>query len=137
MAVAAAVTIGSTFIAVNEGRKREKRTIEAQKEAQEVERATQANQARLSRRKSVREARLKRSQIENLAISRGQETSSAAIAAGGSLQTQLGSNIGNLQDALAFADAGFTAQQNVFDASRKSGLEVLSGATAQFAGQLI
>ena len=136
MGVSAAIGI-ATFISVTEGRKRERKVARAQKEAQAVERAQRATEATRARRQQVREARLRRAEVQNEAASTGQTGSSAAIAAGDSLTNQLGSNIGTIGTSLATGEAKGIAQQNIFDADRKSNLEVISGAAANYGSRFI
>ena len=136
MGVSAAIGI-ATFVSVSEGRRREKKVARAQEEAQAVERAQRATEATRARRKQVREARLRRAEVQNVSASTGQTGSSAAIAAGDSLSNQMGSNIGAIGTALATGEAKGIAQQNIFDADRKSNLEIFSGAAANYGSRFI
>lgn len=131
MGVTAAV--GLTLISINEQKKREKRVSQAQARAREVETATRANEARRARREQVREARIRQAEIENQAAVGGQTGSSAAIAAGSSLQGRLGTNIGSIQEALAFGSAQSNAEQDIFEAGRKSNIELFTEAGFQIA----
>jgi hypothetical protein len=132
MAMTAGV-IGLTLYTVNEQEKRASRVEKEQKAARRVEAAERANQARKSRREQVREARIRQAQIENQSATAGQTGSSAAIAAGDSLTAKLGTNIGNINEALAFGSAKSTAEQNILDANRKSTGEILGGVGIQAA----
>lgn len=126
-----AAFVAVSVIGISEQRKRDKRVSQAQKQAALVEHAERTDQARKSRRDQIREARIRQAEIENTSASGGQTGSSAAIAAGDSLQTQLGTNIGNVNKALAFGGAKSDAQQNIFDANRKSGIELLANTGQQ------
>ena len=121
---AAVTTMG---ISIHEQKKREERVSAQQQRLSAVETATRAHQARKSRREQVREARVRQAEIENISAAGGATGSSAAIAAKGSLQTQLGTNIGDISTALAFGGAKSAAEQGIYDASKKSSLEVASG----------
>jgi len=138
MGISAAVAfVATTAVTVHEGRKREKRVAARQKEAQAVETAQRASEATRARRKQVREARLRRAEVENQAGTGGQTGSSADIAAGDSLTNQFGSNVGAIGTALAKGGLKSQAQQNIFDANRKSDLEVLSGFAASTSSKFI
>jgi len=130
--VGAAVAIGGLLlINVNEQKKRERDTNQAQQRAAEVESAARADEARRSRRQQVREARIRQAEIQNTAAGAGQTGSSAAISAGDSLQSQLGTNIGSINAALMTGTAKTIAQQDIYNASRPSTTELLSGAGLQ------
>lgn len=123
------ITAGMAFLTVvsmSEANRREKRTTRAQKEAQAVEAANRANDARKARRKQIREARIRQAEVENVSAASGQTGSSAAVAAGDSLQAQLGTNVGDIQNALAQGSALSNANQKILDAQRKSGIEILA-----------
>jgi hypothetical protein len=136
MAGAAVMGVG-LLISTNEARNREKRVAKRNEEAKAVERAERASQAATARRQQVREARLRRAEVMNVAAGGGVEQSSAAIAATGALQQQLGTNLGNINTALGFGEAKSISEQNILDASRKSGLEIWSGVASQFGSQFI
>jgi hypothetical protein len=70
----------------------------------------------------------------NQAASTGQTGSSAAIAAGDSLTNQFATNMGTIGTALATGEAKSIAEQNIFDANRKSNLELFAGAGMNIAG---
>ena len=128
MGVTAAI-VGTTAVSITEQRKREKRVSREQEQLGRVESATRAHEARKSRREQVREARIRQAEVENISAAGGATGSSAAIAAEGSLQSKLGSNIGEISTALAFGGAKSDREQAVLDANRKSGLELVSGAS--------
>jgi hypothetical protein len=136
MGVTAAV-VATTIVATSEARKREKRVERRQKEAQAVERAERASQATRARRQAVREARIRRAEVEQQAATGGQTGSSAAVAASDSLTAQLGSNIGTIGTSLATGEAKSIAEQNIFDANRKSNLEVIAGVGTQIGSRFI
>lgn len=131
MAFTGALTL--TAVSIHEQEKRADRVEAAQKRAGNVEAAQRADQARKSRRAQIREARIRQAEIENVAAAGGQTTSSAAVAAQGSLQAQLGSNVGDIATALTFGSAKSKAQQDIFEASRKSKLELGTEAAFQVA----
>lgn len=124
----AVAAVGLTAISVFEQKRQAKKVERAQKEAAAVERAQQAEEVRKSRRQQIREARLRQAQIENQATASGQQGSSAAIAAGDSLQAQLGTNLGDISTAFAFNQARSTAEQNILDAGRPSDLAIAANA---------
>lgn len=131
MAFTGAVVL--TGVSIHEQEKRADRVEKAQKRASEVEGAIRANEARKARREQVREARVRRAEVENVSATSGQTGSSAAIAAGDSLQARLGTNVGNINEALLTGTAKSKAEQSILDANRKSGLELASGAGIQIA----
>jgi len=134
---AAAFFIAATVVQTNEAKKREKRTIQAQEKAGKVEAAVRANEARRSRRDQIRELRRRQGQVENIAAGSGQTESSAAIAGTSSLQADFGVNLGTINSILSEGNAKTVAQQDIFNANRKSGMEVISGLGAQISGAFV
>ena len=120
--------VAVSFISITEQQKRADKVEAAQERAGKVESAARANDARKARREQVREARIRQAEIENVSAATGQTGSSAAVAAGDSLQAQLGTNIGSIQEALQVSSAQTNAQQDIFKAERKSSTELASGA---------
>ncbi len=132
--MAATGAVALTVININEQSKRADKVEAAQKSATAVERAQQANQARRSRREQVREALVKQGENENTAATAGQTDSSAAVAAGDSIEARLGTNLGTINQALQFSSAKTSAQQDIFEANRKSTAEIVSGAAINIVG---
>lgn len=122
---AAVLTVGYN---IREQKKREERTAEAQERSARVEIATRASEARKSRREQIREARVRQAEIENISATSGQTGSSAAVAAGASLQARLGTNIGAINTRLLSENLRTEAEQDIFEASRRSTGEIVSGA---------
>mgnify|MGYP000450896683 FL=1 len=120
--------IAVSFISITEQQKRADKVEAAQERAGKVESAARANDARKARREQIREARIRQAEIKNESAATGQTGSSAAVAAGDSLQAQLGTNIGSIQEALQVSSAQTNAQQDIFKAERKSSTELASGA---------
>lgn len=123
------VSVGIGLIALTgytmyEQEKRADRVEEAQKREREVASATRAHESRKARREQIREARVRQAQIENTAAVAGQTGSSAAVAAGDSMTARLGTNLGDINTALATSDAKSDAAQGVLDANRKSDMEL-------------
>jgi len=132
MAISGGVFIAYSF---NEQRKeaeeRADRVEAEQQKAREIETAHRASDARNVRRKQVREARARQAVIENQSASTGQTESSAAVAAGDSLTARLGTNLGDIQTALAFGSAESAAEQKILEANRVGSREALFGAAFQ------
>lgn len=131
------VFVAATGVSIVEEKRREKRVNEAQEKAAASEGATRAYEARKSRRQQIREARIKQAEIENQAAVTGQEGSSAAVAAGDSLQAQLGSNIGSINTALASGQAKTEAELDIFKAGKSSDLSRVAGVVGSVAGSKI
>jgi len=127
--IIAAATVGSVI----EQRNRAKRVEDKQETAANVEVATRAEEARVSRRQQIREARVRQGEVENIAASTNQQGSSAAVAAGDDLSANLASNVGRINTGVTTGALKSKAEQDIFDANRKSGLEILSGAALNFA----
>lgn len=127
-AAAVPILIGLTGINIIEQKKRARDISRAQEKQTQIESAIRGEEARKARREQIRAARIKQSQIENIAANAGQTESSAAIATTGSLQTKLGTNIGNINEALASSGLLSRARQDVLNASQPSNLELFSGA---------
>lgn len=127
--VAAGVFVASTLYGAHEAKKREARVEKAEDERARSESAIRAEEARVARRQQIREARVKQAQIENQALASGQQSSSAATAAGGSLQTQAATNIGSIAFALQKGDIQSDAATKVRQAGQKSDLERAAGVT--------
>lgn len=125
MALAAIIGFGGLQAQAQDSRAR--RVDKAQKKRSEVETAVRANEARRSRRAQIKEARIRQSQIENISASTNQTASSAAIAAGDSLQANLGTNVGTIGTSLLTSKAKSLADSDVLDANRRSGVELVSG----------
>lgn len=137
MGISAAIFVGGSILSSREAKKREKRTRAAQEQQTQVETANRAAEASRARRTQVREARRKQADIENIAATSGQTGSSAAIAAKGSIAASLGSNVGDIQTSLAEGSAVSRAQQDVFDADKKSDLERIAGISTSVSGRFI
>lgn len=133
----AAVTVGSLLIGEREAKKREKRQNEAMERERRVHSAEQAYKARQETRRQIREARVKQAQVESLAQAQGTTGSSAAVAAKDSLSAQLGSNVGDINTAVAFAQGKSAAAMDVHKAGQKNDLERIAGLTASVSSQFI
>lgn len=133
MAISAAAVVATTFISVNEAKKREKRVAQQQERLRKEESARQSFEARKVRRAQIREARLKQAQIEAQAQATGTEQSSAAVAAESSLSTQLGTNVGDINTALSFSRAKSEIEGDIFKASQKGDLERIANIGQQVA----
>lgn len=133
-ATAAIVTVGSLVVGTREAKKREQRQNEAMERERTVHSAEQAYKARQARRQQIREARIRQAQVESQAQAQGTTGSSAAVAAKDSLSAQLGSNIGDINTAVAFAEKKGAAALDVHKAGQKNDLERLANITASTAG---
>jgi hypothetical protein len=135
--VALATFVGSTLIQQREAKKRERRANQARERQSRSEAATRAYEARISRRQQIREARVRQAQIENVAATSGQTGSSAAVAATGSLQSQLGTNVGSINTALAKGEGLARGEEDILRAQQKTGTERLSGIVSSVSSRYI
>lgn len=114
------------------------KSAEAQRNAQDEQRANQARQAAEEQRKQVREERVRRARILQSSENTGVSGSSGELGAIGSLATQfstnLGSNAGAKQSGQAIsafaqqaADFGFQAQQSQADAQMFNQISGMAG----------
>ena len=87
----------------------QQRTLDAQV-AQNNEQAAQ------ERRKQIREARIQRANVENLAASSGQQSSSAAMVGAAGIAAGTASNVGAINTAQALSSARTEAQRGVVQA---------------------
>lgn len=131
MAGAAALTV----VTLVEGKKREKRVDEAQEQRANVEGATRAEEARVSRRQQVREARVRAGEVENVSAVTQQTGSSAAIAGIDDIGSNLATNLGKINTAVTASELKSSAEQDIFDANRKSTLEILGSTALNFASK--
>jgi hypothetical protein len=136
-ATAAILTVGSLVIGSREAKKREKRQNAAMERERAVHSAEQAYKARQARRQQIREARIKQAEVEAQAEAQGTTGSSAAVAAKDSLTQQLGSNIGDINTAVAFAEKKSSAALDVHKAGQKNDLERIAGVTSSVSSQFI
>jgi hypothetical protein len=136
-ASAAVITVGALLVGQQQAKKREKRQNEAMDRERAVHSAEQAYKARQKRRQQIRAARVQQAQVEAQAQAQGTTGSSAAVAAKDSLQQQLGSNIGDINTAVAFAEKKSEAAMDVHKAGQKGDLERVAGVTAQVGSSFI
>ena len=137
MGVAAAITVGGLVIGEREAKKRENRQNAAMERERAVASAEQAYKARQQRREQIRAARIKQAEVESQAQAQGTTGSSAAVAAKDSLSQQLGSNIGDINTAVAFAEKKSEAAMAVHKAGQKSDLERIAGITSSVSSGFI
>lgn len=88
---------------------------DAQNRLREAEMAAQNEQAARERRNQIREARIQRAQVANLAASTGQGGSSAAIVGGQAASSQVAANIGSINTAMSSASVIGGAQQDLIN----------------------
>lgn len=103
----------------------------AQKRKQELERAKQSDEAQRSRRNVMKEAAVKRAQVENVAGATGQQQSSAAIAGTQQIESEAAANIGQINTAVGYSTAISNANQNIANARQTSPLQQIAGAVQQ------
>ena len=97
-----------------------------------VERAIQGEEAARSRRQTIREAMIKRAEIENIAGAVGQQGSSAAISGAQGVTAQRNTNLGDINTSLGLSNAMTSAQSNLLRAQQPSPLQQI-GQAAQTA----
>lgn len=85
----------------------------AQEKSLNVQMAQTNEQAAQERRKQIREARIQRAQIENVAGATGQQSSSAALSGASNIQAGAAANIGNINTAQSLAGAQTEASKGV------------------------
>lgn len=88
----------------------------AQEKSLNVQMAQTNEQAAQERRKQIREARIQRAQIENIAGATGQQSSSAALSGAAGIQAGAATNIGNINTAQSLAGAQTEASKGVVQA---------------------
>jgi hypothetical protein len=121
----------ATVVNIKANKKQQKKVEAAQEQQAKVDVATQQEQASKARRATIREAMIKRAQIENVAGATGQTGSTAATAGTSQVQSQLTENIGNINTNLNLAGAATRAQQSLFNAQQPSLVQQVSGAAQQ------
>ena len=93
-----------------------KRVAAAQEKSLNIQMAQTNEQAAQERRKQIREARIQRAQIENIAGATGQQSSSAALSGAAGIQAGAAANIGNINTAQSLAGAQTEASKGVVQA---------------------
>lgn len=136
MAVTAGVVfVGATAIQQQEEKKRAERIEEAQEETAAVERAIQGEQSARARRQQIKQARIARADIENIAAVTGQEAGSAAVSGAQATTGTAASNIGAIQKQTAGQAVLSRAQSKLFSEQNAapSDLSVAAGTAKQVA----
>ena len=128
-----AAAVGTLFVAstldqYNRANKAEKK----QEELSKFEKAKATDSAVRERRNQIRQQRVAAARIENTATQTGQQSSTAANYGIGGVQTQVNSNIGQINTALAFGSATSKLQQDIFNLQQPSGVQYAS----QLAGSI-
>ena len=123
----------ATAVNVSEQRKQAKRVRTATEKQASLERAIQGEEATRRRRTTIKEAAIKRAQIENIAGASGQRTGTAAVTSAQQVTGAAAQNIGQIQTGLSIARARTTAQQDIFEAQQVSPLQTISGVAQQAA----
>jgi len=121
----------ATTAQIGLGIKQQRDVEKAQEESAAVEQAVQGEQVARARRTNIRQAAVKRAQIENVAAASGQEGSSAVIAGTQQIAGDVSRNIGNIKTAEVFSSKRTAAQQNLFSAQQTSPLQLIAGAAQQ------
>jgi len=129
----AGLFIASTAISLFEGRRQQKQIERRQEERSAVERAVQGEEAARARRKTIREAQVKRAEIANVAAQTGMQESTAVTAGTQQIQSGASENIGQIQTDLALAGQLTQANQNILNAQRPSLLQQGAAAGQQAA----
>ncbi len=117
----AAIAAGGTAISANQSKKQAEGARNAQKEAQTMDMAVAGEEAARDRRQAIREARLRRAGVENMAATQGQSASSGVIAGGQNSTAVAGTTSGYLANDLSGANVRGIAHQNVYDAQNSQG----------------
>lgn len=126
VALAAASAVGG-FVTASATSKAAKQGAAAQKEANEVQTATQRIQDRESRRQAIREERIRRAQILQSSEAGGVSGSSGELGAVGALNTSLGRAVGFQRSQERGAIGIGQANQRAVDASLRSQLAQARG----------
>ena len=128
-----AVSTFATFAAVSTvlDIKQQKKVAEATEKAQEVDIAAQNEKASRARRATIKEAMVKRAQVENVAGATGQSKSSAVVAGTQQITGDVSENIGNINTSLALSRATTSAQGDINRAQQTSPLQAISRVTQQ------
>lgn len=121
----------ATVVNVSEQRRQNKKIEAAQEKQQQVDIASQNEEAARARRATIKEAMVKRAQIENIAGATGQTKSSAVTAGTTQITGDVAENIGNINTALSLSRAGTAAEADLFKAQQTSPLQTLAGVTQQ------
>lgn len=129
LATFAAATVVDTALGIRQ----QKKVEEATEKAQEVDIASQNEQASRARRKTIKEAMVKRAQVENVAGATGQTKSSAVVAGTQQITGDVAENIGNINTSLALSSAATSAQGAINRAQQTSPLQAIAGVTQQAA----
>jgi hypothetical protein len=124
----AIATLFSTAVNV----KQQKKIRRAEEERAGVERAVQGEEAARARRATIREAMVKRAEIENVAGAVGQQQSSAAISGAQGVTAQRNINLGDINTSLGLNNAMTGAQSRLLRAQQPSPLQQI-GQAAQTA----
>jgi len=127
LVVFATATAGKAVLDIKQAKKVER----AEELRQRVDVASQQEDASRRRRATVKEALIKRAQIENVAGATGQTDSSAVVAGTSQVTGDLAENIGNINTGTAFASASTAAQGRVNRARTSSPLQIGLGAVQQ------
>jgi hypothetical protein len=111
--IAIGIATAGTAVSIQQNKQSQKETKKANKAAQ---RQSQAEAAR-SRKQQIRQARIKRGQLESVGALTGTQGSSSQVGAAGSIQTQLGSNLSFLNTSVANQNSMFKHNQKAADFS--------------------
>ena len=111
--------------------KQQKEIAKAQEKQQQVDIATQNEKASRARRATIKEAMVKRAQIENVAGATGQSKSSAVAAGTQQVTGDAAENIGSINTSLALSSAATAAQGAVNKAQQTSPLQAIAGVAQQ------
>lgn len=113
--------------------KQQKKVEKAQKKRAAVESAMQGEEVARRRRQTIREAAMRRAEIENIAAATGQLESSAPIVAGQQVTAEEQTQLGEISTGLGIAKARTAAEQEVISAQQVSPLQTLAGTGQQAA----
>lgn len=123
----------TSVVGIAESRRQQRKIEKAQGEAQKIDIARQNEEALRARRKTIREARIRQAQIENIAGATGQTQDSAVIGSTNQISGQAKTNLADIESSLAISRASTEAQGAIFRAQQPSGLQQVAAVGQQAA----
>lgn len=105
---------------------RARRAEAKQDQLTKLEKARAADSAVRERRNQIRQQRVAQAKAINAATASGQQESTAVAYGLGDVQSQVNSNIGQINTALAFGSAQGELKQDIFNLQQPSGIQVAS-----------
>lgn len=136
MGVVEGLLVGSLLmsgVSMVQQQKQAKKSAAAQRRAEEYQMKQDALKQARERRQQIREARIRQGQVEQATAIQGAASSSAAVGGAGSIQSQLSSNLGFLDQSgkIAGKVGAYTSAANQYAYNAQQW-----GAVGQFAGNI-